>query len=110
MILTNNPDLRLEVIGNTDMNGDADYNKELAKKRANSVITYLSINFKIDENRFKSTSNGEEKPLSTESVLKVRVPVKIPYQKLTEESILELLNNFIIQIPQKQYQYLQIHL
>ena len=69
MILTNNPDLRLEVIGNTDKNGDTDYNKELAKKRANSVITYLSTNFKIDENRFKSTSNGEEKPLSIESIL-----------------------------------------
>ena len=69
MVLTNNPHLRLEVIGNTDKNGDADYNKELAKKRANSVITYLSTNFKIDESRFKSTSNGEEKPLSIESVL-----------------------------------------
>ena len=31
MILSNNPDLRLEVIGNTDKNGDTDYNKELAK-------------------------------------------------------------------------------
>ena len=34
MILNNNPDLRLEVIGNTDRNGDADYNKELAQKQA----------------------------------------------------------------------------
>ena len=33
------------------------------------MITYLSTNFKIDESRFKSTSNGEEKPLSIESVL-----------------------------------------
>ena len=29
MVLINNPDLRLEVIGNTDKNGDTDYNKEL---------------------------------------------------------------------------------
>ena len=68
MILTNNPDLKLEVIGNTDKNGDTNFNKELAKKRANSVINYLSTNFKIDENRFKSTSNGEDKPLSLESI------------------------------------------
>ena len=68
-------------------------------KRANSVITYLSTNFKIDKKRFKSTSNGEGKPLSIESVLN-DFPIKNSYQKLTEESILELSNDFIIQIPQ----------
>ena len=82
--------------------------KNLLKNEPNSVITYLSTNFKIDENRFKSTSNGEDKPLSIESVLN-EFPSKIPYQKLTEESILELLNNFIIQIPQNNtntYRYI----
>ena len=81
MILNNNPDLRLEVIGNTDRNGDADYNKELAKKRANSVITYLSTNFKIDVNRFKSSSNGEEKPLSIERILN-DLPIKNSLSKI----------------------------
>ena len=81
MILGNNPDLRLEVIGNTDKNGDADFNKELAKKRANSVITYLSTNFKIDKKRFKSTSNGEGKPLSIESVLN-DFPIKNSLSKI----------------------------
>ena len=81
MILNNNPDLRLEVIGNADKNGDADYNKELAKKRANSVITYLSKNFKFDVNRFKSSSNGEEKPLSIESILN-DLPIKKSLSKI----------------------------
>ena len=34
MMLKNNSEIRLMVIGNTDKYGD-DYNKELAKKRAN---------------------------------------------------------------------------
>ena len=66
MILKNNSEIRLIVIGNTDQYGDADYNKELAKKRALSVINYLSKNFRIDKNRFEYISNGEEKPLSIE--------------------------------------------
>jgi len=66
MMLKNNDKIRLMVIGNTDQYGDADYNKELATKRALSVINYLSKNFRIDKNRFEYISNGEEKPLSLE--------------------------------------------
>ena len=34
MILKNNSEIRLIVIGNTDQYGDADYNKELSKKKS----------------------------------------------------------------------------
>ena len=83
MILKNNSEIRLIVIGNTDQYGDADYNKEL-KKRALSVINYLSKNFRIDKNRFEYISNGEEKPLSIE-VTQVNFQEQKHYQKLTEE-------------------------
>ena len=66
MVMNNNPNIRLEVIGNTDKNGTMKHNQQLAHKRAESVIDYLSSNFGIDKNRFESKSNGETKPLSNE--------------------------------------------
>lgn len=66
MVMNNNPKIRLEVIGNTDKNGTMKHNQQLAHKRAESVIDYLSSNFGIDKNRFEAKSNGETKPLSHE--------------------------------------------
>ena len=66
MVMNNNPNIRLEVIGNTDKNGTMKHNQQLAHKRAESVIDYLSSNFGIDKNRFEAKSNGETKPLSNE--------------------------------------------
>jgi len=68
IIMNNNPDIRLNVIGNTDKNGTTEHNKELAKKRAKEVIQYLFTNFGIDENRFDITNNGETRPLSNEVI------------------------------------------
>ena len=45
------------------------------------MITYLSTNFKIDEKRFISTSNGEDKPLSIESVIN-DFPIKNSLSKI----------------------------
>ena len=45
------------------------------------MITYLSTNFKIDVNRFKSSSNGEEKPLSIERILN-DLPIKNSLSKI----------------------------
>lgn len=41
-ILIENPDLTIEVAGFTDSKGSAEYNKNLADKRAQAVIDYLS--------------------------------------------------------------------
>jgi len=66
MVMNNNPKIRLEVIGNTDKNGTMKFNQQLALKRAESVIHYLSSNFGVDKNRFEAKSNGEKNPLSNE--------------------------------------------
>ena len=39
--LLQNPDLKLEVSGHTDSDGDDAYNKELSQRRAQSVVDYL---------------------------------------------------------------------
>lgn len=64
MIMRNNPNIRLKVIGNTDKSGNRESNEKLAINRAQQVINYLSENFSINKNRFITQSNGSEKPLS----------------------------------------------
>jgi len=41
-ILTDHPDLRIEIAGYTDAIGSTDFNKKLADRRAQSVINYLT--------------------------------------------------------------------
>ena len=68
IVMNNNPNIRLNVIGNADNIGTSGYNQKLALNRANEVINFLSKNFDIDKNRFTAISNGEEKPLSKDEV------------------------------------------
>ena len=66
--MNNNPNIKLNVIGNADNVGTSTHNQKLALNRANEVINFLSRNFNIDISRFTAISNGEEKPLSEEKV------------------------------------------
>ena len=68
IVMNNNPNIKLNVIGNADNVGTSTYNRKLALNRANEVINFLSENFNIDKSRFTAISNGEEKPLSEEKV------------------------------------------
>ncbi len=68
IVMKNNPNIKLNVIGNADKIGTSAHNKKLALNRANEVINFLSRNFDIDKNRFTAISNGEEKPLSKDEV------------------------------------------
>jgi len=65
LLLKNNPDVHLNVIGHTDNIGTSRFNKELGLKRANSVVNYLVLNFNVDPARLKAITKGEEDPLST---------------------------------------------
>jgi len=68
IMMNNNPNIKLLVIGNTDENGTSEFNNKLALKRSEEVINYLASNFNIDKNRFVTSGNGEEKPLTKEVV------------------------------------------
>ena len=68
IMMNNNPEIRLNVIGNTDKNGTTNSNQKLALQRSQEVISYLSENYGIAKNRFESSSNGEEKNLATEII------------------------------------------
>ncbi|MBT6808444.1 MAG: OmpA family protein [Flavobacteriales bacterium] len=68
IMMNNNPNIKLLVIGNTDENGTTEFNNKLALKRSEEVINYLASNFNIDKNRFVTSGNGEEKPLTKEVV------------------------------------------
>ncbi|MFZ2151328.1 MAG: phosphate ABC transporter substrate-binding/OmpA family protein [Candidatus Absconditicoccaceae bacterium] len=59
--------MKMRVEGNTDADGDANFNKELSYKRAKSVVDYLVSSYKFDRNRFIIVGNGEEKPVSDNS-------------------------------------------
>lgn len=64
IMMNNNPNVKLKVIGNADKTGTIQFNQKLALKRADEVVKYLSINFGINQSRFTTQSNGETKPLS----------------------------------------------
>jgi peptidoglycan-associated lipoprotein len=60
--LRTNPDVRVQVEGNADERGTAEYNLALGERRAESVKSYLS-SLGIDGNRLAPISYGEERPV-----------------------------------------------
>jgi outer membrane protein OmpA-like peptidoglycan-associated protein/ABC-type amino acid transport substrate-binding protein len=54
----------VQVEGNTDSQGPADYNKELSLKRAKAISTYLRFQ-EIDPSRFVVIGNGEDNPIAS---------------------------------------------
>lgn len=62
-LLSDDASLRLSVEGHTDSDGADDYNMELSRNRANSVMQYLTSNFGIEDNRLEFKGWGESKPI-----------------------------------------------
>ena len=65
LLLKNNTDVALNVIGHTDNIGTPKFNKKLGLKRANAVIDYIVLNYNISPDRLNAITKGEEEPLST---------------------------------------------
>jgi outer membrane protein OmpA-like peptidoglycan-associated protein len=63
-IMQDNPDVVLELQGNTDNVGTDAYNQALGKRRADEVFNYMKAKG-IDPNRLKEVSFGEGKPVAT---------------------------------------------
>lgn len=63
-VLTENPDVRVKIIGFTDSDGDDAKNLDLSKRRAASVKASLSKDFAIDESRMETDGLGEGQPVA----------------------------------------------
>lgn len=65
LLLKNNPDVNLNVIGHTDNIGTSKFNKQLGLKRSNAVIDHLVIYYNIPVFRLKAKTMGEGESLSS---------------------------------------------
>jgi outer membrane protein OmpA-like peptidoglycan-associated protein len=65
-ILRDHPEItKIRIEGHTDNQGNATYNKDLSKKRAASVVKWLTTKGGIDASRLESEGFGQEKPIAT---------------------------------------------
>lgn len=62
--LKNNKDLKIEIIGHTDSDGDEAYNEDLSGRRAQAVIKWLSDN-EIDVTNITADGKGESSPVAS---------------------------------------------
>jgi len=100
-ILTDNPNITIEISAHTDFVGNNESNRELSAKRAQSVVDYL-IQAGIVQNRLTSVGYGEEKPFV------VDVPTAGKYDFLKENDV--LTEDFILKLsPSQQEQANQIN-
>ncbi|MBL0333006.1 MAG: OmpA family protein [Chlorobi bacterium] len=62
--LKSNPNLNIEIAGHTDNKGSMDYNKDLSKRRAQTVSNYL-INKGVNASQLVQTGYGFDYPVNT---------------------------------------------
>ncbi|MBZ5857671.1 OmpA family protein [Flavihumibacter profundi] len=63
-ILTENPALRVKIVGHTDSDGDDATNLDLSKRRAAAVKIALNSSFNIDAARLETDGKGEKEPIA----------------------------------------------
>jgi OOP family OmpA-OmpF porin len=61
-VLSENPDVKVKIVGHTDSDGDDASNLELSKKRADAVKNALEKEFNIDASRMQTDGKGESQP------------------------------------------------
>jgi outer membrane protein OmpA-like peptidoglycan-associated protein len=61
-VLSENPNVKVKVIGHTDSDGDATKNMELSKKRALAVKNALSSEFGVNASRLETDGKGAAEP------------------------------------------------
>lgn len=60
--LKDNPKIKLEIIGHTDLHGTADYNRQLSLRRAQAVKDYL-VRQDLESKRFTVSGAGASRPV-----------------------------------------------
>lgn len=62
-VLKENPDLKIEITGHTDSDGNDASNLDLSIRRANSVKEYLVNQFQVEASRIQTDGKGETMPI-----------------------------------------------
>jgi outer membrane protein OmpA-like peptidoglycan-associated protein len=63
-VLTDNPDIRIKIMGHTDAKGDRSHNLDLSQRRAEAVKKYF-VDHGIAESRMTTEGFGPDKPVDT---------------------------------------------
>lgn len=65
MMMRENPELKLQIIGHTDSDGGQAHNQTLSEKRAASVVDALVNGFDIEADRLTSSGRGMDEPVAS---------------------------------------------
>ncbi len=76
LTLKTHPDMRVNVIGNTDKHHTDEYNDKLGMRRAQSVASYL-MSHGISKDRMVLKSNGKRNPVSDKDELNRRTEISV---------------------------------
>lgn len=88
-LLSDNPNITIELSAHTDYVGNDAANKELSAKRAQSVVNYL-VQHGIERERLTPVGYGEEKPVIADAAMHQKYKFIPVDQELTEEFITTL--------------------
>ena len=85
--LIDNKPYHTVIVGHTDSQGRAEYNKRLSKRRAQTVVERL-IEYGVAADRLRATGRGESEPLVSEAeVLKMQNKGKKKVEPLSKEEL-----------------------
>jgi peptidoglycan-associated lipoprotein len=88
-LLSDNPNITIELAAHTDMVGNNTANQELSLKRAQSVVTYL-VSMGIEKDRLTAVGYGEEKPVVVDETLNKQYPY-LPKDQVLDEAFINTL-------------------
>jgi len=82
-VLTDNPDVKIKIVGHTDSDGDDKSNLDLSKRRAASVKNVLVKDFGIDAARIETDGKGESEPIAkNDSVVNKALNRRVEFIKM----------------------------
>ena len=87
-LLKENPNVTIELSAHCDYKGNAEYNKRLSQRRAQSVVNYL-IAHGIEKERLTPVGYGKERPKKIRKKLTEKYPWLKEGDELTQEFILK---------------------
>ncbi len=88
-MLNDNPHITIELSAHTDRVGNAEANRLLSEKRAQSVVDYLTQHG-IDKERLTPMGYGKERPVVADKALNAKYPF-IPVEQVLDEAYIDTL-------------------